>query len=170
MAAETQSSLGGVAQGMKLRAVIADMKGKLDRFDWERASRDTIRHLWLTDCESLHSYLINPVASGNEDSRLELDLEDLRQILWEDVNGAPKDYLSDNDFDKVRWIDTSTMIADPLTKSMKPKRLLDFLESGTLDLEPTAESVVAKMLKQKQRQTARLKKQAENDDADDPTA
>ena len=131
------------------------MYGRIKPFSWFEDSRTTIRHLWLTDCESLHSYLVNPVAAGNEDSRLELDLEDLRQNLWEDVKGNPMDQLSEEDFDKVRWIDTSTMLADPLTKNMKPQRLLDFLDTGRLDLEPTPESVVAKMMKQKQRQSAK---------------
>ena len=76
-------------------------------------------------------------------------------MLWEDVYGNPLDQLTSDDFDKVRWIDTSTMIADPLTKNMKPKRLLEFLDTGLLDLEPTPESVVSKMLKQKQRQAAK---------------
>ena len=43
------------------------------------------------------------------------------------------------------------MIADPLTKAMKPDRLREFMDSGLLDLNPTAESVLAKMQKQKAR-------------------
>ena len=140
---------------MKLRSVLTDMTQTMEPFKWFEQSKNTIKHLWLTDCESLHSYLINPIAAGNEDSRVELDLEDLRQMLWEDVHGNPLDQLTSDDFDKVRWIDTSTMIADPLTKNMKPKRLLEFLDTGLLDLEPTPESVVSKMLKQKQRQAAK---------------
>ena len=116
------------------------------------------------DCESLHSYLVNPVAAGNEDSRLELDLEDLRQCLWEDQGGNPRDQLDEKDYDKVRWIDTSTMLADPLTKNMKPIRLLEFLKSGILDLEPTPESVIAKMHKQKQRQAAKEKAELGQED------
>ena len=91
----------------------------------------------------------------------ELDLEDLRQILWEDVKGNPIDQLSETDCDIVRWIDTSTMLADTMAKNMKPKRLLEFLDTGVLDLEPTPESIVAKMMKQKQRQTAKQDKDAE---------
>ena len=91
----------------------------------------------------------------------ELDLEDLRQILWEDVKGNPIDQLSETDCDIVRWIDTSTMLADTMAKNMKPKRLLEFPDTGVLDLEPTPESIVAKMMKQKQRQTAKQDKDAE---------
>ena len=43
------------------------------------------------------------------------------------------------------------MLADPLTKMMNPKRLNETLKSGILDLEPTPEAKIAKMMKQKQR-------------------
>ena len=60
------------------------------------------------------------------------------------------------------------MIADPLTKNMKPHRLLEFLDTGLLDLEPTPESVISKMMKQKQRRHAKdvkaAEKGVENDD------
>ena len=46
---------------------------------------------------------------------------------------------------------------------MKPNRLLDFLDTGVLDLEPTPESIVAKMMKQKQRQAAKQDKNAETE-------
>ena len=95
--------------------------------------------------------------------RKSLDLEDLRQMLWEDELGNPRDALEETSADKVRWIDTSTMLADPLTKNMKPNRLLEFLDTGVLDLEPTPESVVAKMMKQKQRQAA---KQGKSEDVE----
>jgi hypothetical protein len=164
MAAETQSQLKGVAHGLKLRSVLTDMKGRIEPFKWFENSKTTLRHLWLTDCESLHSYLVNPVAAGNEDSRLELDLEDLRQNLWEDARHDPIDSLSEEDFDKVRWIDTSTMLADPLTKNMKSDRLLEFLRTGVIDLTPTAASVISKMMKQKQRQ--KVKNAKDNDDVE----
>jgi len=164
MAAETQSLLAGVAAGMKMRAVIADAMGRLEPFAWQASSAPVMKHVWMTDCESLNSYITNPVAAGNEDSRLELDLEDLRQILWEDHNGYPIDTLKDDDNDKVRWIDTSTMLADPLTKNMKPDRLLAFLESGILDLEPTAAAIMSKMMKQKQRKNVKEQKNLKNDD------
>ena len=142
---------------MRMRAVIADLTDQIEFLDWRKSSANAIPHLWLTDCESLNSYLVNPIAAGNEDSRLELelDLEDLRQMLWEDELGNLRDTLSEQATDKVRWIDTSTMLADPLTKNMKPLRLLEFLESGIIDLEATDESKFQKLLKQKQRRSAK---------------
>ena len=80
----------GVAFGQRLRTIIADLKGEIQEgAQWLEQSRGKVKHLWLTDCESLHSYLANPTAASAEDKRLEIDLEDLRQSLWEDANGNP---------------------------------------------------------------------------------
>ena len=86
-----------------------------------------------------------------EDKRLEIDLLDLRQILWEDWLASPKDEIAEDQCDKCIWIDTSTMIADPLTKAMKSDRLDTAISSCWLDLEPTAESQMAKLMKQQSR-------------------
>ena len=82
---------------------------------------------------------------------MEIDLEDLRQMLWEDPRGRPKDDLNEQQIDKVRWIDTSTMLADQLTKVMSPDRLVKSLDGSQIDLTPTAASTIAKMMKQRQR-------------------
>ena len=71
-------------------------------------------------------------------------------MLWEDPDGRPKDDLNEDQIDKIRWIDTSTMLADPLTKLMKPERLLSASDNSTVDLTPTTQSVIAKLMKQKQ--------------------
>ena len=85
-------------------------------------------------------------------------MEALRQPLWEDADGDPKDTMEEGiQTDKVRLIDTSAMVADPLTKSMHPERMEEMMRTNILDLQPTPESLNAKMLKQKQR----LKKTAE---------
>ena len=150
--AETQALIDSVAAGARVRTIIADCKGLIaEGGRWLEQSRFAMRHMWLTDCESLHSYLVNPVAANAEDKRLEIDLQDLRQILWEDQNGNPKDDLLMDQSDKARWIDTSAMLADPLTKLMKCCRLEDALSNNVLDLEATAASQMQKLMKQKQR-------------------
>ena len=104
--------------------------------------------------ESLRSYLTNPSAAGTEDKRLEIDLEGWREYLWEYPDGALKGYTHEDQHDKVRWIDTSTMICDPLTKT-GPKgfsqRLTDCMSSGNLSLKPTVESQMRKLQQQKRR-------------------
>jgi hypothetical protein len=95
-----------------------------------------------------------------EDKRLETDLESLRQVLWEDTAGDPRDALEATDQDRIRWIDTSAMLADSLTKTMKCDRLRKFLDSGDMNLEATDESKLLKMKKQKARASATLKDEA----------
>ena len=53
--------------------------------------------------------------------------------------------------DMVRWINTSCMVADCLTKRMRSDRLSECLRSCWLDLIPTDETVLCKMKKQKGR-------------------
>ena len=64
-------------------AAIARMRGLFEPGgDWESQCSKVLRHMWFTDCQSLHDYLINPVAAGTEDGRLEIDLDALRENLW----------------------------------------------------------------------------------------
>ena len=51
---------------------------------------------------------------------MEIDLEGLREYFWEYLDGSLKDYITEDQHDKIRWIDTSTMICDPLTKAGGP--------------------------------------------------
>ena len=163
--AETQAMVDGVAFGARLRTIIADLRGMIEEGGkWLEQSRYVMPHLWLTDCESLHSYLVNPIAANAEDKRLEIDLEDLRQSLWEDSDGNPKDDMSQEQSDKVRWIDTSTMLADPLTKLMKAERLETALLDNVLDLEPTVASQMQKLMKQQQRAKTKQTADVPNND------
>jgi hypothetical protein len=112
-----------------------------------------MRHLWLTDCESLVSHLKNPKSERMENVRLSIDIQGLKQLLWEKADGTNLDELEPEDVaeNAVRWIDTSTMIVDCLTKRMRPDVLLKFMSSGKLDLKATEESTLSKLRKQKQR-------------------
>ena len=120
-----------------------------------------MRGVWFTDCQSLHDYLVNATAAGCEDKRLEIDLEDLREALWEHTDGTVKDSIEDDQYDRPRWIDTSTMICDCLTKFgnehfARPLTLT--METGILDLTPTANSQLKKMRQQRARLDRILKK------------
>ena len=59
------------------------------------------------------------------------------------------------------------MIADPLTKAMKSDRLDDAISSCWLDLEPTAESQMAKLMKQQSRAKAKDGKKSKTVSFDD---
>ena len=50
--------------------------------------------------------------------------------------------------DYPRWIDTSVMLADPLTKPTKADRLMETMTTGRFDMRATAESL---MIKEKNR-------------------
>ena len=118
---------------------------------------------------SRYSYLTNPVNNGTEDKRLEIDLEGLREYLWEFPDGSLKDYIEEEQNDKIRWIDTSSMICDPLTKAGPQgfaDRLLDVLQTGKLSLEATVQSQLKKLRQQKMRMEKTLQKASDKVDAE----
>merc|ERR1711966_355029 len=92
-------------------------------------SSQTMRHLWLSDCESLVSHLKNPKNERLENVRLSIDIQGLKQMLWEKSDGTMLDELMPADVaeNAVRWIDTSCMIVDCLTKKMKPDVILQLI-------------------------------------------
>ena len=92
--------------------------------------------------------------------------DSLREYLWEFPDGSLKDYIEEEQNDKIRWIDTSTMICDPLTKAGPQgfaDRLLDVLQTSYLSLEPTVQSQLKKLRQQKLRMQKSMDKQAEAD-------
>jgi len=152
--AESQGMTYGTETGVYIRAVFTEVHGKFEFRNWESACAKCMKHVWFTDCQSLHDYLVNPVAAGCEDKRLEIDLEGLREYLWEDENGIPKDDMNEDIHDKPRWVDTSAMICDPLTKAGNEKfadRLAATMSTGRLTLEASPESQIRKMKQQKAR-------------------
>ena len=140
-----------------IRATISSLRGLFKRRNWEYEVAKQLPNVWMTDCQSLRVYITNPVSQGSEDKRLEIDLESLRESLWEDADGNPKDSIEETQTDRPRWIDTSTMIADPLTKSMRTDRLDQAMSSCWLDLLPTVESQMAKLMKQTNRAKSKEK-------------
>ena len=112
-----------------------------------------MRHLWLSDCESLVSHLKNPKNERLDNVRLSIDIQGLKQMLWEKADGENLDELLPEDVaeNAVRWIDTSCMVVDCLTKRMKPDVMLTLMRTGRLDLNPTVESQMLKLRKQKLR-------------------
>ena len=159
--AEGHAMIAAVDSGDRLRAMICGMKGQLVMKDWESSIRKTLKHMWLSDCESLVSHLKNPKDEKLSNSRLSIDIVGLKQHLWNKADGTqyedlPKATEADT---SLRWIDTSTMACDPLTKRMKPEVLWKVFD-GCLDLTPTPESLLIKFRKQK----LRRKKQGEEEE------
>ena len=83
----------------------------------------------------------------------------LRQQIWECARERTEtiDYLTG---DYPRWIDTSAMIADPLTKVMKADKMIKTFETGIFDMTPTEESL---RIKEKNRECrSALRKKTKN--------
>ena len=153
--AETFAMIRGTENGSRLRAALVDMQGKLDLQHWEKSATRHMGHVWMTDCDSLYEHLVAPKLNSIENKRLGIDLMALRQQIWE-RDGERTLVLDRTSGDYPRWIDTSVMIVDPLTKNMNPDRLIQTLSTGYFDMRPTAESL---MIKQKNRA---LRKAAKN--------
>jgi hypothetical protein len=166
MMAETFAMIRGTEAGARTRAAIVDMKGQLNMSDWEGSSANVMGHVWMTDCDSLYEHLISTKHNSVDNKRLNVDLMALRQLVWE-RGGERQEYVDHSRGDFPRWIDTSTMIADPLTKAMSCERLSKMLTTGIMDLSPTQESLIIKAknkLLRKKAKDAKKPKDAEHQD------
>ena len=159
---EAHGMLSGTEMGDRLRAIIADCCGQIgDMRNWQEDSAKFMRHIWMSDCESLVSHLKNPKNERLENVRLSIDIQGLKTMLWEKADGTPLDDLMPEATceNAVRWIDTRCMIVDCLTKRMDPKVLVRLMRTGTVNLQPTVESELAKLRKQKNRKAKKLAEQ-----------
>ena len=139
-----------VEHGLRTRAAIVDMRGQLNIRQWEGTASAAMGHVWFTDCESLFSHLISPNTKQVDNKRLAIDLSALKQLIWcnrddcdEEVDGSKRDYP--------RWIDTSAMLSDCLTKTMTSGRLNETLSTGIFDMRLTDESLAIKAKSRKWR-------------------
>ncbi len=152
--AETFAMIKGTEAGCRIRAAIVDMKGKLDIRNWEESACNEMGHVWMTDCDSLYEHLVSQRLNAIENKRLAIDLMALRQQIWE-RNGERTLEVDHSCGDYPRWIDTSVMLADPLTKSMTSDSMVRVMMTGQFDMRPTAESL---MIKEKNRASRKREK------------
>ena len=84
-------------------------------------------------------------------------------MLWEKSDGTNLDDLMPEEMaeNAVRWIDTSCMVVDCLTKRMRPDSMTWLMDNGKLCLRATPESQLLKLRKQKLR--AQKKQIVDND-------
>ena len=128
--AESYGMTAAVEEGMRLRAMLVDARGLLDRRKWETSSRQQMQHLWLTDCKSLEDHLLSDSLTKTDDKRLPVDIAALRQLIWQNAQEEDQEELSSELPDQIRWIDTSKMLVDCLTKDMKTNYLRETLKTG----------------------------------------
>ena len=163
--AETFARTKAVEAGTRIRAAIVDMKGQLDIRNWEESASQSMGHCWMTDCDSLYEHLMSQRFNAIENKRLAIDLKALRQFIWE-RSGERTLEVDCSCGDYPRWIDTSVMLADPLTKAMKSDRLQQTLKTGVFDLRPTAESLMINEKNRACRTAAKAKEKTTIHDAE----
>lgn len=83
-----------------------------------------------------------------------MDLMALRQQIWERDDERTSE-IGHSCGDCLMWIDTSSMLADPLTKAMLLDRLVNILATGWFDMRPTAESPMSKEKSRASRKAAK---------------
>ena len=154
--AETFAMIKGTEAGARIRAAIVDMRGKLDFKHWEETASQEMGHCWMTDCDSLYEHLMSNRLNSIENKRLAIDLMALRQQIWE-RSGERTLEIDHSCGDYPRWIDTSVMLADPLTKSMSCDRLASTMRTGLFDMRPTPESLMIKAKNRAARQASKAK-------------
>ena len=156
--AETFALSKGTEAGLRIRAAIVDAMGKLQLSNWEETAAMNMGHVWYTDCDSLYEHLISANFKAVDNKRLSIDLTALKQIIWAH-NDESNEYVNSDSGDYPRWIDTSVMLVDPLTKTMNPNVLEKTMTTGIWDLKPTSESI---WIKEKNRRARRKTKEDRN--------
>ena len=156
MQAEAYSLQAGIEEGDRIRAAVCDTFGKLDKKHWEKSASEFMQQIWFSDCRSVVDSLLNSGAAKPADKRLSIELASMRQSLWRSPGEAEGDpFLQDERpkivTDNIRWIDTSVMIADPLTKLMDPVKLVEAIDTNRWSIEQPINSVIVKKAKQLQR-------------------
>ena len=154
--AEAFAMIKGTEAGVRIRAAIVDMMGKLDMRNWEETAARNMGHIWMTDCDSLYEHLMSQRLNTIENKRLAIDLMALRQQIWE-RDGERTLEIDHSCGDYPRWIDTSVMLADPLTKSMNADRMVETMMTGRFDMRPTAESLFIKEKNRASRKAGKAK-------------
>ena len=109
----------------------------------------------------LYEHLISTHGKAVDNKRLSIDLSALRQLIERsDISGA--EFVDSTKGDYPRWIDTSVMLADPLTKVMSADVLERCFMTGYLDLKATEESL---RIKARNRESRRSKSEAPKNEA-----
>ena len=141
------------------------MRRKLNIRQWEETAAAAMGHVWFTDCESLFSHLISENTKQVDNKRLAIDLSALKQLIWDNrddcdgkVDGSKGDYP--------RWIDTSTMLTECLSKAKNSCRLNETLDTGIFDMRPSLESLAIKAQNRQWRASKKEQKKRPQDPND----
>ena len=148
--AETYGANFAIEEGIRMRAVVAEVHGKLPNLrNWEERTKSFTQHMCITECKSLEEHLKSDAMNKVDDKHLSIDLQALRQLIWENAEGEEQDELNYQLPDLIQWVDTSKMLVDALKKDMNENELRATLKEGHWSTIPTAEAQITKMKKQK---------------------
>lgn len=141
---ETLSLVLGSDEAEQLRCNLYGIKWNLKAEEDYVKAMDTIKVMWITDCRSLYEHVVHAGLQNVSDKRLAIDLCSLRQMAWRqqgEMVGDPllTDFLPDPATTKIEWTSTDKMVADALTKHMKPGLLLNLIMEFEIDMTPTKE-------------------------------
>ena len=98
------------------------MRGQLNIRQWEETASAAVGHVWFTDCESLFAQLISHSTKQVDNKRFAIDLSPLKQLIWDNRDDCDEE-VEISKGDHPRWIDTSAMLSDCITKTMTSCRL-----------------------------------------------
>ena len=96
------------------------MEGLLDMKNWEESATRAMGHCWMTDCDCLYQHLMSHRLNTFEIERVAIGLMASRQQIWE---RGGENIASGSRLRCLFPLDTSVMLADPLTKAMTCERL-----------------------------------------------
>ena len=124
------------AQSNVVEHTIVDMREQLNLRQrllqqWDTSGSQTLK--------SLFAHLISPNTKQVDNKRWAIDVSALNQLIWENRDDCDEEVdLSKGDYP--RWIDTSAMLSDCLTKTMTSCLLNETLSTSIFDVRPTEES------------------------------
>ena len=133
LAAEAAALAGGYDMAVYMRVLLARLLGKSAPC-WAEEARQIPQTTWI-DCKSLDEMLHKSGGTASE-KRVALDVHDVQQFM-EDEREDPRAS------DLLKWISTTYMLADPLTKPIPSSHwtaLADFLATGLWKMSGPATS------------------------------
>ena len=148
--AEAYALSNAVEHGLRTRATIVDIRGQLNICEWEETASAAKGHVWFADCESLFSHFISPNTKQVDNKRLAIALSALKQLIWDNRDDCDAE-VDESKGNFLRWIDTSAMLSDCLSKTMTSRRLNETLSTGIFDMRPTEERLAIKAKSRKWR-------------------
>ena len=115
--AEAFAPPNAVEHGLRTRTVFVDMRGQLNIRQWEENSFCSngaclVYGLWKYFCS-----FVFPNTKQFDNKRLAIDLSAPKQIIWDNRDDCD-DEFDGSKGDYFRWIDTSAMLSDCLTKTL----------------------------------------------------